>query len=160
MNDHHISTKFTVFDNQSELSPIENELLNKAIQARDSAYAPYSSFNVGAAVILDNDQIFLGNNQENAAYPSGLCAERVAIFYAGAQYPGVPVVSIAIAAFTEGEFQAEPVPPCGACRQVLYEKETEGGAPMEVILYGRNRIQVLRSAADLLPIPFILNKAE
>ncbi len=73
---------------------------------------------------------------------------------------GVPVVSIAIAAFTEGAFQAEPVPPCGACRQVLYEKEAEGTLPMEVILYGRNKIQVLRSAADLLPIPFVLNNRD
>jgi len=89
-----------------------------------------------------------------------LCAERVAICYAGAQYPGVPVISIAIAAFTAGEFQAEPVPPCGACRQVLFEKETEGGLPMEVILYGRNRIQVLKSAADLLPVPFIFSKGK
>jgi len=140
--------------------PNRSDLVELAMEAAGKAYAPYSNYKVGAAVLLENGEIFTGNNQENAAYPSGLCAERVAIFYAGAQHPGVPVVSIAIAAFTEGEFQAEPVPPCGACRQVLYEKEAEGALPMEVILYGRNRIQVLRSAADLLPIPFVLNNRD
>lgn len=135
--------------------PARSELVTMAKEAAGRAYAPYSRYQVGAAVLLENGQIYTGNNQENAAYPSGLCAERVAIFYAGAQHPDVPVVSIAIAAFTDGKFQDEPVPPCGGCRQVLYEKESQGGSPMEVILYGNNRIQVLRSASDLLPIPFV-----
>jgi len=147
------------YDRPEDL-PARSDLVGLAREAAGKAYAPYSEYRVGAAVLLENGEIFTGNNQENAAYPSGLCAERVAIFYAGAQYPGVPVISIAIAAFTAGEFQAEPVPPCGACRQVLFEKETEGGLPMEVILYGRNRIQVLKSAADLLPVPFIFSKGK
>lgn len=134
--------------------PSGKELIALAREAAGKAYAPYSNYQVGAAVLLENGEIFTGNNQENAAYPSGLCAERVAIFYAGAQYPDVPVVRIAIAAFTEGKFQEEPIPPCGGCRQVLYEKESQGAKPMEIILYGSKRIQVLRSARDLLPIPF------
>jgi cytidine deaminase len=137
--------------------PARSELVEKAMEAAGNAYAPYSKYLVGAAVLLENGKIYTGNNQENAAYPSGMCAERVAIYYAGAQNPGVPVVSIAIAAFTEGKFQENPVPPCGGCRQVLFEKESQGGVPMEVILYGTRKIQVLRSASDLLPIPFTLN---
>jgi len=140
--------------------PARSNLVVLAKEAAGKAYAPYSNYKVGAAVLLENGEIFTGNNQENAAYPSGLCAERVAIFYAGAQHPEVPVVSIAIAAFTEGAFQAEPVPPCGACRQVLYEKEAEGGKPMEIILFGQNKVQVLRSASDLLPIPFVFDNRE
>ena len=145
--------RISEYDRKEDL-PARSELVDMAKEAAGRAYAPYSRYQVGAAVLLENGEIFTGNNQENAAYPSGLCAERVAIFYAGAQYPEVPVVSIAIAAFTAGKFQEEPTPPCGGCRQVLYEKETQGDRPMEVILYGSNRIQVLRSAKDLLPIPF------
>jgi cytidine deaminase len=143
------------YDSLEDL-PARSELVKKAMEAARNAYAPYSKYQVGAAVLLENGKIYTGNNQENAAYPSGMCAERVAIFYAGAQNPDVPVVCIAIAAFNDGKFQEEPVPPCGGCRQVLYEKESQGNIPMEVILYGSKRIQVLRSAIDLLPIPFIL----
>ena len=107
--------------------PARSELVEKAMEAAGNAYAPYSKYQVGAAVLLENGKIYTGNNQENAAYPSGMCAERVAIFYAGAQNPDVPVVSIAIAAYSEGKFQEEPVTPCGGCRQVLYEKELQGG---------------------------------
>ena len=138
--------------------PDRSDLVALAKDAAGKAYAPYSKYKVGAAVLLENGEIFTGNNQENAAYPSGLCAERVAIFYAGAQYPDVPVVSIAVAAYTGGKFQEEPIPPCGGCRQVLYEKESQGARPMEVILYGSKRIQVLKSARDLLPIPFEFKK--
>jgi len=140
--------------------PHRSYLVELALEASRDAYAPYSEYRVGAAVLLKNGKVFTGNNQENAAYPSGMCAERVAIFYAGSQYPDVPVVSIAVAAFTEGEFQSEPVTPCGGCRQVLYEKEVQGGKPMEVILYGRKKIQVLRSATDLLPLPFVVKTAD
>lgn len=137
--------------------PERSGLIEMAMEAAGKAYAPYSKYQVGAAVLLENGKIYTGNNQENAAYPSGLCAERVAIFYAGAQHPDVPVVSIAIAAFTRGKFQEEPVPPCGGCRQVLHEKEAQGKKPMEVILYGSKRIRLLRSASDLLPLPFIFD---
>ena len=144
------------FNRPDELPEEQQKLVHRAMEAARSAYAPYSGYHVGAAVLLDNGETIAGNNQENAAYPSGLCAERVAIFYAGASYPGVPVKSIAIAAMREGSFQEEPVAPCGGCRQVLYEKETQGKAPMEVILYGSKKIQVIKQVADLLPLPFKL----
>ncbi len=144
------------YDGIEEL-PERSGLIEKAKEAAGRAYAPYSKYQVGAAVLLENGKIYTGNNQENAAYPSGLCAERVAIFYAGAQHPDVPVVSIAIAAYTGGKFQEEPVPPCGGCRQVLHEKEAQGKKPMEVILYGSRKIRLLRSASDLLPLPFVFD---
>src|SRR5210317_1714754 len=98
--------RISEYDRKEDL-PARSELVDMAKEAAGRAYAPYSRYQVGAAVLLENGEIFTGNNQENAAYPSGLCAERVAIFYAGAQHPDVPVVSIAIAAFTEGKFQEE-----------------------------------------------------
>jgi len=142
------------YDGPEELGKEGQELIQKAKEAAKEAYAPYSEYHVGAAVLLENGEVLIGNNQENAAYPSGLCAERVAIFYAGARYPGVPVRSIAIAAMRDGSFQDEPVAPCGGCRQVLYEKENQGKSPLEVILYGNKRIQVIKEIADLLPLPF------
>lgn len=142
------------YDRMEELTDQEVMLVKKAMEAAGNAYAPYSSYHVGAALLLDNGEIITGNNQENAAYPSGLCAERVAVFYAGSRYPGVPVTAIAIAAMQEGIFQEQPVTPCGCCRQVLFETEARGKQPLEVILYGTRRIQVLRSAVDLLPLPF------
>lgn len=144
------------YDRPDELSEEQQKLVQCAMEAAQTAYAPYSGYQVGAAVLLGNGETVAGSNQENAAYPSGLCAERVAIFYAGARYPEVPVRSIAIAAIREGTFQADPVAPCGGCRQVLYEKETLGKAPMEVILYGSRKIQVIKQVADLLPLPFQL----
>ncbi len=142
------------YDQPEDLPPHQAELIKSAMEAAGNAYAPYSSFYVGAAVLLENGKVFTGNNQENAASPSGLCAERVAIFYAGSQYPDVPVKAIAIAAMKENRFQEDPVTPCGSCRQVLYETEVRGGMPLEVILYGSEKIQVIRRAADLLPLPF------
>jgi len=144
------------YDGPDELSQEQQKLVQSAMEAARTAYAPYSGYQVGAAVLLGNGETVAGSNQENAAYPSGLCAERVAIFYAGARYPEVPVRSIAIAAIREGSFQEDPVAPCGGCRQVLYEKETQGKAPMEVILYGSRKIQVIKQVADLLPLPFQL----
>lgn len=144
------------YDQLDELSEEQVLLVNSAIKAARDAYAPYSEYFVGAALRLANGEIVIGSNQENAAFPSGLCAERVAIFYAGARYPDVPVLSIAIAAIRKGTVQEEPVAPCGACRQVLYEKESQGDAPMEVILYGSKKIQVINQVTDLLPLPFKL----
>lgn len=137
-----------------ELEEKQQKLVDLAMEAARSAYAPYSGYHVGAAALLDNGEIVIGNNQENSAYPSGLCAERVAVFYAGARYPGIPVNSIAIAAMRDDSFQEEPVAPCGGCRQVLYEKESQGKVPMEVILYGSKKIQVINQVTDLLPLPF------
>jgi cytidine deaminase len=143
------------YDSLEDLTDRQANLVRQAMDAAGNAYAPYSSYRVGAAVLLQNGQVITGNNQENAAYPSGLCAERVAVFYASAQFPDIPAVCLAIAAMQDGRFQDEPVTPCGGCRQVLYEKEVKGGAPMELILYGRKKIQVLRQAVDLLPLPFV-----
>jgi cytidine deaminase len=146
------------YDRQEELSEQQKALVNKAKEAAHKAYARYSNYKVGAAALLENGEIITGNNQENAAYPSGLCAERVAIFYAGSQFPDIPVRGLAIAALQDGAFQEEPVAPCGGCRQVLFEKEVQGGKPMELILFGSRRIRVLKRAEDLLPIPFSLRK--
>ncbi len=147
--------RLSEFQGPDELTVKQQNLVQKAMDTARSAYAPYSGYHVGAAALLENGEIIVGSNQENAAYPSGLCAERVAIFYAGARHPGVPVLSLAIAAMRDGVYQEEPVAPCGGCRQVLFEKESQGNIPMEVILYGSKKIQVLRQAADLLPLPFI-----
>jgi cytidine deaminase len=144
------------FDQLDELSEQQVILVNSAIKAARDAYAPYSEYHVGAALRLANGEIVIGSNQENAAYPSGMCAERVALFYAGARHPDVPVESIAIAAIREGIVQEEPVAPCGACRQVLYEKESQGEESMELILHGSKKIQVLSRVTDLLPLPFKL----
>ena len=151
--------QFSEFRNIDELSDQQAELVNKATEAAGNAYAPYSNYRVGAALRLENGAVITGNNQENAAYPSGMCAERVALFYAGASHPGMAVTSIAIVAFRDGKVQEEPVTPCGGCRQVLWEKEWQGKKPMEVILYGASIIQVIQSARDLLPLPFQLKGA-
>ncbi len=142
------------YDQLKELKKEQVLLVNSAIKAARDAYAIYSHYHVGAAVRLANGEIVIGSNQENAAYPSGLCAERVAIFYAGARYPNVPILSIAIVAMHDEIIQKEPAVPCGACRQVMYEKESQGDAPMEVILYGSQKIQIIKQVADLLPLPF------
>ena len=116
---------------------------------------PYSKFSVGACLLLNNGVEVIGCNQENAAYPVGLCAERSAIFAAGAQYPDVPVRMIAIAARTpEGELQDEPVSPCGSCRQVLIETETRFSQEVRILLYGRNRIYVIDGIKQLMPLSF------
>lgn len=146
------------YDQIEDLSDKQALLVNSAIKAARDAYAPYSEYHVGAAVRLANGEIVIGSNQENAAYPSGLCAERVAVFYAGARHPDVAVEAIAIAAIREGILQEEPVAPCGACRQVLYEKESQGESSMELILYGSKKIQVLSKVTDLLPLPFKLRQ--
>jgi len=145
------------YDQLEELSEEQVLLVNSAIKAAKNAYAPYSEYHVGAAVRLANGEVIIGSNQENAAYPSGLCAERVAIYYAGARHPDVPVKSIAIVAIRDGIVQEEPVAPCGACRQVLYEKESQGEGSLELILYGSKKIQVLSKVTDLLPLPFKLS---
>lgn len=146
------------YDQIDDLSEKQALLVNSAIKAARDAYAPYSEYHVGAAVRLANGEIVIGSNQENAAYPSGLCAERVAVFYAGARHPDVAVEAIAIAAIRDGIVQEEPIAPCGACRQVLFEKESQGEGSMELILYGSKKIQVLSKVTDLLPLPFKLDQ--
>ncbi len=139
----------------NDLDNNDKILLNKAIEATKSAYAPYSEFRVGAAVLLENGEIITGNNQENAAYPSGLCAERVAMFYASAKFPGVPFVAIAITANSDKININHPVSPCGACRQVMVEYEVLSKNPIKVILAGKTGpIHIIDSVKDLLPFSF------
>jgi cytidine deaminase len=144
-----------VHEHLEELSETDIKLVNSALQSAREAYAPYSGYHVGAAILLADGGIVTGNNQESVAFPSGLCAERVALFYAGSRYPGTAVLKIAIVALKDEIVQELPVTPCGACRQVMIELEARGGLPMEVILYGSGGIRVVGSAADLLPFPFI-----
>lgn len=146
--------KFTEYSNISELNNEDENLVHAAIEAQKSSYSPYSKFRVGAAVLLENGEIIQGSNQENGAYPSGLCAERVALFYAGAKYPNVPIRSIAITASFNNHLVSEPVPPCGACRQVMIESRNTGNKPMQVILAGSEKIYVIEDVRFLLPFNF------
>ena len=146
---------FTEYDSEQELSQIEQELLKKAREASDLAYATYSNFYVGAALLLENGVIVSGNNQENVAYPSGLCAERVAIYAAGAQYPNVAIKTIVITCKSKHFKVAEPLSPCGACRQAMSEYETRHNQNIRTILAGETgKIRVMDSIADLLPFMF------
>ncbi|AZJ32458.1 cytidine deaminase [Tenacibaculum sp. Mcav3-52] len=150
-----VTTKATVFDNISQLSTEDAFLIQKAIEARQKAYAPYSKFNVGAAVLLDNGQVVLGNNQESAAYPSGMCAERVAIWKAGSEYPNMKVLKIAITAASENSTVDKPVGPCGACRQTLSEYEINQKQPIEILFTGEvGQIVKTESLLSLLPFSF------
>ncbi|MDR1876087.1 MAG: cytidine deaminase [Flavobacteriaceae bacterium] len=137
-----------------ELSPEDLNLVKEARRARESAYAKYSQFKVGAAILLDNGKILTGNNQENAAYPSGLCAERTAIFYAIANYPLAIIRKMAVVAGKE-EDNSEPVSPCGACRQVLLEYESRQKKPIEFLFTGmKGRVIKFSKCSDLLPFTF------
>lgn len=138
----------------SELNPTQQKLVEEAKSATSRSYSPYSHFSVGAAVLLDNDAIVSGSNQENIAYPSGLCAERTAMFSANSQYPDSAPVAIAIAAFNNGAFTEQPITPCGACRQVLIESEQRFHHQIEVILYGEKQILLVKNISSLLPLSF------
>ena len=138
-----------------ELSEADRQLIHDAKEATNRSYVPYSHFHVGAAARLMDGTIVTGNNQENAAYPSGLCAERTTLFYANSQYPDQAVETLAIAARNErGEFLEEPIPPCGACRQVMLETEKRFKRPMRILLSGEKGIYELRSVGALLPLSF------
>lgn len=138
-----------------ELSAEEQELVQAALEATRRSYAPYSHFHVGAAVRLANGLVVTGSNQENIAYPSGLCAERTALFHANSQYPDEAVVALAIAACAEDEvLNQNPISPCGACRQVMIETERRYGRPMKVLLCGAEEVYVVESAVALLPLAF------
>jgi cytidine deaminase len=154
MKEYEISTRMRSYQ-WEELSESQRALVTVAKEQTERSYCPYSHFHVGAAALLSNGVIVRGANQENAAYPSGLCAERSALFAAGAQYPEQPVEKLAIACFTDGHFTKEPGAPCGACRQVMLETEQRYGGKMEVILFGENETLVFDSAADLLPLIFV-----
>ena len=138
-----------------ELSTTEQALINSAIEATSRSYAAYSHFHVGAALLLDNGETVLGCNQENVSYPAGICAERSAIYAAGAQYPETPIKAIAIAARdTTGALQEEPISPCGICRQVIIESETRFRRPIRIILYGKRQIYIINGIKDLMPLSF------
>ena len=138
-----------------ELSAEEQQLVEAAKEATTRSYAPYSHFHVGAAALLANGEIISGTNQENAAYPSGICAERTTLFYANSQYPQQAVKALAIAARTsEGHWTETPISPCGACRQVMTETENRYEKPMKVLLCNAQEVFVIESAKDLLPVSF------
>ncbi len=150
-----ISTQATVYSDISELSSEDNLLMSKAIEARSKAYAPYSKFNVGAALLLENNEIITGNNQENAAYPSGMCAERVAIWKAGSDYPNIKILKLAISASSSINKVDKPVGPCGACRQSLSEYEIKQKQPFPIIFMGEvGEIVKTESLGSLLPFSF------
>jgi cytidine deaminase len=138
-----------------ELTDEEQELVHQAITSTAGSYAPYSHFRVGAAVYLSNGKTVVGCNQENVSYPAGICAERSAIYAAGAQYPDTPIKAIAIAARnTKGILQEEPISPCGICRQVIIESETRFHRPIRILLYGTKHIYIVKGIKDLMPLSF------
>jgi len=150
-----ITASFTIFDNLNEL-PVEiQDLMNQAVKIRKKAYAPYSKFKVGAALLLDNGKVILGSNQENAAYPSGLCAERTAIFYAGSAYPEAKILKMAITAASDTNQTTAPIPPCGSCRQSIAEYEIKQDTPIEIYFMGEiGEIYKSSSLKNLLPLMF------
>ena len=139
----------------AELSEEDRQLVEAAKKATNGSFAPYSKFNVGAAVRLQNGTVVVGANQENAAYPSGLCAERTALFAAGAQFPDQPVVALAIAARKGKRFLPQPISPCGACRQVISGVEERFGVPIRILLYGTDGTLVSEGITPLLPLRFV-----
>jgi len=153
MDKKEIKLEYKYYENDSEMNDDDSYLLNEAKEALKSSYSPYSQFPVGAAVRLVNGEIIRGSNQENSAYPSGLCAERVAIFAAGSLFPGVAIDSIAIAASSPDT--ESPISPCGACRQVMLEYEDLYKHNIRVIMHGETKgIMELSKVSDLLPFGF------
>ena len=153
MREINLSTKIAVYP-LAECSDIEKKLIAAAKHATEKSYAPYSNFKVGAALLLENGEIVTGNNQENAAYPSGLCAERVTIFYANSVYPDQKIEAIAIAAWANNTFTKDAITPCGGCRQVLLEAENRFSAPMRILMYSEEGIYVVNTIKTLLPLSF------
>lgn len=150
-----LTITYDIFESLSELPQVVQDLFEKAIEVRKNAYAPYSHFQVGAAILLDNDQTIIGSNQENAAYPSGLCAERVAIFSAGALYPTSKIKTMVITATSIIASNNDPIPPCGACRQTIAEYEIKQEQPIAIYFMGSTgKIILAHSIKDLLPLMF------
>ncbi len=154
MKEIEIKSLFRVYD-MDELSQSDRELVSAAMEATKGSYAPYSKFRVGAAARLANGLVFTGANQENAAYPSGLCAERTTLFAANAQYPDQPVLALAIAARKGNRFMPTPISPCGACRQVISGVEDRFGHPVRILLYGTEGIYECNGIDALLPLRFV-----
>ncbi len=153
MKEYTIQSLIRVYD-WEELPQEDRILIEQAKAATKGSYAPYSSFCVGAAARLKNGTIVIGSNQENVAFPSGLCAERTALFAANAQYPSQPVLSLAIAARNKDGFLSQPIPPCGACRQVISGVEQRFNHPIRIMLYGTDGTHVVDSIDTLLPLQF------
>lgn len=150
-----INTTFTVFDSMDSLDDQTRELMQKAVEVRKQAYAPYSKFRVGAAILLENGKVVIGNNQESAAYPSGLCAERVAVFQAGSLYPNTKILKIIISATSDISPTKRPTPPCGACRQSISEYEQKQDVPIEIYFMGETgEVYKSDSLENLLPLSF------
>ena len=150
-----IETTIEVFNGISDLPSEVQSLMLQATETRKNAYAPYSKFRVGAAILLDNGKTVLGSNQENAAYPSGLCAERVAIFHAGAVYPNIKMLTLAITAASDTNPTVSPIPPCGGCRQAIAEYEFKQETPIEIYFMGeKGEIYKSNSITNLLPLSF------
>ncbi len=142
------------YEAEEDIDQSDASLIEEAKTAAVQSYAPYSGFHVGAAVLLQDGIVVTGNNQENSAYPSGLCAERIALFYANAHYPNQSVKAIAIVAFDGEEQTAQPVRPCGSCAQVLLETEVRYHRPIRVIMSGKNKTEIIDSVRVLLPLGF------
>lgn len=154
MKQKQIDISFEEYSSIEELNAEDRELAGAAIEAMQGSYAPYSHFNVGAAVRMSNGQIVRGANQENAAFPSGLCAERTAMFAAGAKYPDKEMRSIALAGGVYGRVTEQPATPCGACRQVMAQYQTKAGKPMSVIMIGAHKVWKFEKVDDILPLIF------
>jgi cytidine deaminase len=154
MTNKEIKIAYQEFQSLDELEAKDKELAQAAVEATELAYAPYSKFNVGAAVLFEDGVIIKGSNQENAAYPSGLCAERTALFYASASRPDKAMTAIAIAAAQNGALCETPATPCGACRQVMAQYQLKSGLPMSVLLVGAHKIWKFEKVDDLLPLIF------
>lgn len=158
MRELNINATFKVFESIETLDDDVKLLMQKAIEVRKTAYAPYSNFSVGVALSLENENVITGTNQENAAYPSGLCAERVAIFYAGAQYPDVKIKKICITASPNHIDSEVPIPPCGACRQSIAEYESKQQHPIQIFFMGaKGEVYQSDSLKNLLPLMFDSN---
>ncbi|AJA67667.1 cytidine deaminase [Myroides odoratimimus] len=150
-----IVTTFLEYDSIAELEQKDQELMNRAVEVRKKAYAPYSKFRVGAAILLEDGTIVVGSNQENAAFPSGLCAERTAIFYVGANYPDQRILKIAISASSDLKVTSTPIPPCGACRQSILEYETKQDSAIEMFFMGaEGKVCYSPSLVNILPFHF------
>ena len=150
-----ITIDIDVYESTEQLNPQYTNLLQEAKKICDTAYAPYSKFHVGAAILLENGEVIRGSNQENAALPSSLCAERTAIYWVGANYPNVIIKAIAIVAYNVNIDKLIPISPCGACRQAMAEYENNQKIPIKLIMKGNeNEIYVINSVDDLLPLKF------
>ena len=154
MTNKEIKIAYREYESLEQLEAEERKLADAAIAAMKNAYAPYSGFSVGAAVMFEDGEIVKGSNQENAAYPSGLCAERTALFYASASRPDKAMAALAIAAGQNGEICGTPATPCGACRQVMAQYQVKSGRPMKILLVGADRIWEFDKVDDLLPLIF------